>query len=337
MKVSESDLLEKWLSDDSFVDWARSTNPEHTQKWDAYFEQYPEQVEIAETGKFALLNLTSKDSLVDQERSQIALKRLKDSLAKRAYSSKMEPKIVPFYKKWQAVAAILLVGLSFWGYYQNSNTSNEVLFATNFGETQHITLEDQSKVVLNANSTLSYNKSQPRKVWLKGEAFFEVTKKPATGANFQVLTDDLTVEVLGTVFNVKNRQEQTKVFLEEGKVLVEMEKHSGDKIEMAPGELISYSKKQQKIIEKRKANSKENTSWKNGVIRFEDMPLVEILAELSAIYGIQFKIEDGTVADQLLTGGIPTQNKEIMLSTLTEVFSVEITQREGDYIISQVK
>ncbi len=336
MKVSESDLLEKWLSDDSFVGWAKNTNLTHTQKWEVYFEQHPEHIELAEMGKFALLNLNKKDNLGDQKRSQVALERLQGSLSKKETPTK-KAKVVPFYKKWQTAAAILLVGLSFWGYYQNANTVNEVLVTTNFGETQHITLEDQSKVVLNANSTLSYNKHQPRKVWLKGEAFFEVAKKPKTGENFQVFTNDLTVEVLGTVFNVKNRQEQTKVFLEEGKVLIEMEENDGAKIEMLPGELISYSKKQQKIIEKRKGNSKENTSWKNGIIRFEDIPLVEILAEISTIYGIQFKIEEGTVADQLLSGGVPTQDKEIMLSTLTEVFSVEITQSDGDYIISQIK
>jgi len=338
MKLSESDLLEKWLSDDSFINWARNANGEHFQQWESYFEQHPEQIELAEMGKYALLNLNKKEHLVDPMRSQLALERLKNTMTQKVLRKKQKTKVVPFFKRWQAAAAILLLlGMSFWGYYQNSSASNQVLIATNFGETKEITLEDQSKVVLNANSTLAYNRQSPRKVRLEGEAFFEVAKKPATGEQFQVITNDLTVEVLGTIFNVKNRAGQTKVFLKEGKVVLDVAKKEGGKIEMVPGELISYSKNEQKIIEKRKANALENTSWKDGIIRFKETPLSEVLSEISTIYGVKFELADPLNGNQLFSGGIPTQNKDIMLTTLTEVFSVEITQKEGNYFISQNK
>lgn len=335
MNLSESDLLEKWLSDDSFINWAKNANKEHVQKWETYFEHHPEHIELGEVGKYSLLRLNKKKDLVDPKRSQLALSRLKKEFAKKAPEVE-KTKVIPFIRKWQVAAAILLaIGMSIWSYYQNSNA--QVLIATNFGETKEITLEDQSKVVLNANSSLEYHKKSPRKVLLKGEAFFEVTKKPATGARFQVVTNDLTVEVLGTVFNVKNRAERTKVFLEEGKVVLAVDQKKGEKIEMMPGDLVSYSKNQPKIIEKRKANARENTSWKEGIIRFKDTPLKEVLSEISLIYGIQFELATEMNGSKLLSGGIPTQNKEIMLSTLIEVFGVDITQKKDSYIISPKK
>lgn len=336
MKLNESDLLEKWLSDTSFVHWAKESDIEHVQQWETYFEQNPTYKELGELGRFTLLNLSIQPNLVTEAHSQAALERLKNSLENRRVTAKVITRVLPFYKRWQAAAAILLlVGLGFWGYLQTTNTSKSILVTTDFGETEQIILADDSKVILNANSTLSYDENQPRKVWLKGEAFFEVTRKPTTGENFQVFTNDLTVEVLGTIFNVKNRNNQTKVFLEEGKVVLAMEEQITNSIEMMPGELISYSKKQQKIIEQRTAKAIHNTSWKDGILRFEEAPLVEALAEISVIYGIKFDIKEGNINGQLFSGGVPTQNKNIMLATLKEVFGIEITQKGVNYVVRQ--
>ena len=73
-----------------------------------------------------------------------------------------------------------------------------------------ILLPDGSAVTLNANSKLQYYTHSARKVWLEGEAFFEVKKIPETAEPFQVVTNDLTITVLGTTFNVNSRNEQTK-------------------------------------------------------------------------------------------------------------------------------
>jgi len=333
MNLRESDLLEKWLSDTSFVNWAKKTDQTDIQKWEAYFKEHPKYKEVGESGRFALLNLAAKPRLVKKERSHIALNRLKTTLKDRNTLTKAKTKVIPFYKKWQSAAAVLLVVcLAFWGYMQLSNASNTILLATQFGETQHITLADNSKIILNANSSLSYHKNQPRKVWLKGEAFFEVAKKENTHENFQVYTDDLTVEVLGTVFNIKNRNDQTKVFLEEGKVVLDI-KEKATNVEMVPGELVSYSKTQQKVIEKRQAKAIDNTSWKDGVLRFTETPLAEALIEISDLYGIQFELKNIT-NDVLYSGGVPLDNQAIMLRALEEVYSLKIEKKGEIYEVN---
>lgn len=334
MNLSESELLEKWLADKSFVNWVKNANEAHVRQWESYFEQHPESKELGALGKFAVVNLSTKNTQEDTIRSKAAYKRLRKTLDNR--TSKKQAPVIPFYKKWQSAAAVLLImSVGLWGYFQFNNTPNQIIIASDYGETQRITLEDNSKIVLNANSTLRYNKDQPRQVWLKGEAFFEVAKKSTTNENFQVFTNDLTVEVLGTVFNVKNRNDQTKVFLEEGKVMLSMAKQQGNTIEMAPGDLVSYSKKQQKVIEKRTAKAIDNTSWKNGVIRFREASLSEALDEISAIYGIQFVIKEKEKNEQLLSGGVPIHNLSITLATLNEVYGLAIEQQGAVYLVER--
>ena len=162
-----------------------------------------------------------------------------------------------------------------------------------------------------------------------------MTKKPRTHENFKVQTNDLTVKVLGTTFNVNSRNAQTKVFLEEGKVVLEGMELAQNTLEMIPGELVSYSKKDKKIIEKRKAKTLENTSWKNGVIRFTEVPLSTVFEEITAIYGIQFDIKNKHFIDKPFSGGIPNENLEIVLTTFKTIYGIEIEQQGEVYVIKE--
>lgn len=89
------------------------------------------------------------------------------------------------------------------------------------GEHLRVLLADGSAVTLNACSELRYPERfarRRREVRLvRGEAFFEVAHDAS--APFTVETDDVSVEVLGTKFNVNAYdKEVTTVYLKEGKV-----------------------------------------------------------------------------------------------------------------------
>jgi Fe2+-dicitrate sensor, membrane component len=65
-------------------------------------------------------------------------------------------------------------------------------------------------VNLNSSSQLSYSKNKwdsKREVTLNGEAFFKVSK----GSTFDVITLNGKVSVLGTQFNVKQRENYFEV------------------------------------------------------------------------------------------------------------------------------
>ncbi|MGB3800860.1 MAG: FecR family protein, partial [Lewinella sp.] len=143
---------------------------------------------------------------------------------------------------WLAAAAILLLlvagGLALFSGGEELTTTT-----TGFAEQKSVALPDGSIVRLNANSSLSYapdwDDREDREVILRGEAYFEVLPNPTTGQKFLVTTPDLTVAVLGTVFNINSREEETSVFLEEGKIALQLK--AGDQTEktMEPGELVT--------------------------------------------------------------------------------------------------
>lgn len=258
-----------------------------------------------------------------------------ESDGKTAATLAGKKRVLRVHRRWPAAASVALLILASSLIYFQFIHNPEVLLATGFGQTLHATLPDSSEIVLNANSTLRYKKKMSRKVWLSGEAFFEIRKKSQTHENFQVFTNDLTITVLGTTFNVNSRNEQTRVFLEEGKVNLQLEDPERQIIEMAPGDLVSYSKKQNKVLENHQDDSLENTSWKEGVLLFADTPLPQALSQIADIYGVQFEIIDPVLEEKILSGGTPIRDLEITLQTLQEVFAINITKKDGKYLIDQ--
>lgn len=329
--------LEDFIEDVSFNRWIIEKSEEDRLKWELWKTNNPDKQEVLEEAISILSGIAFNPLYPTSETVEKELESLHITIAAKEAAFKQPKQVfrsLTSSRIWAAAAAIaLILAMTFVIPYFLRDTMVE--HQTAFGEFKEIQLSDGSKVALNANSSLKYKATNPRKVWLKGEAFFEVAKKRETGENFQVITNDLSVEVLGTMFNVKNRKEQTKVFLEEGKVRLAIEEQKNRIIEMQPGELVSYAKNQQEEIEKNQAKAINNTSWKNGVIRFEDAPLAEILSEISAIYGLEFELKDVQTDEKLFSGGVPLQNQAIMLKSLKEVYEIEIEQEGKVFMISK--
>ena len=106
-------------------------------------------------------------------------------------------------------------------------------------ETRTITLPDQTEIVLNRYSSLTYPerfRGKDRKVQLQGEAYFEVSKDAAHP--FKVETGAIIVQVLGTHFNVEAYPEDTQVktTLLEGSVSVSLIGKAEESLKLSPNE-----------------------------------------------------------------------------------------------------
>lgn len=233
--------------------------------------------------------------------------------------SRFVPYLLPI-----AAVIILLIGTAALFYYLTF-FSEKVYKQTSFGEKISFVLPDESKVVLNANSRLWYNKNQPRIVWLEGEAFFKVCKKPLTQEKFQVITRDLKVEVLGTAFNVNSHQEQTKVYLEKGSVKLDLQNKAIHEVVMLPGEILTYSIKDGTNYLKTKAASNVESSWKVGIQLFEKTPLHKVLNKIEDLYGISIKLKDKNLTNLEMTMGIPVEDADIALETLQSMLALKLT------------
>ena len=179
--------------------------------------------------------------------------------------------------------------------------------------------------------TKEWKPGEDRKVWLKGEAFFKVTKKPSTNAKFTVVTKDLEVEVLGTSFNVNTRNQHTEVFLEEGKITLNLDEQ---KEQIEPGEFISYSQEKKQIIKRYKKTEEIHSNWKDGILKIDDATIKIILNEIESIYGIDLIVKNEKLLDKEGAVAIPVDDLEMTTLILERVLNVKIKRKGKQYFIN---
>ena len=237
-------------------------------------------------------------------------------------------------RRWLAAAAIglLLIGSAGVLKYTGNKT-----VTTGYGKTASIVLSDESRIILNANSTLTYAKhwrsGSRREVWLNGEAFFEVThlKKdslPVTAAErFIVHTSDLDVEVLGTVFNVKERRGVTHVGLTQGSVQVTLKDHKAT-LQLRPGEQATY-RPQTHQLEKGVKDMSEVNAWKDNKLVMNNASVGEIIRLLEDTYGYKAVLEDPAIVNKRIEGTIPVKNEDNIIFILSGILKVNIEKKDS--------
>lgn len=172
-----------------------------------------------------------------------------------------------------------------------------------------------------------------REVWMDGEAFFEVAKKPKSGQRFRVKTKAVTIEVLGTSFNVNSHGDKTSIYLEEGEIKLHL-LNLDTTILMKPGDLIIYKENERKIINKHQVETAYHTSWKNGVLMFNSSPLLEVLQKIEETYGVHFEVKDTVDNQRQINFPLPINRLETAISILNKTMvDLEIKKVGDKYII----
>lgn len=157
-----------------------------------------------------------------------------------------------------------------------------------YGKRFQLELSDGSLAHLNSGSSLKYPiqfiKGKNRQVFVKGEAYFEVTKDSLHP--FIVNADQLNVKVLGTKFNVHAYGEDNtaEVVLVEGAVGLSTEKEDRSVV-LSPGQMGSFDKVNQGISTAPVVTD-IYTSWMQGKLVFRDMPFENILKKLERHYDV---------------------------------------------------
>ena len=230
------------------------------------------------------------------------------------------------------IAASLIFIVCF-GFYLLKDQLFYDFHTTSFGMTKNVLLPDGSEITLNANSSLKVPKDlatdQVREVWLDGEAFFSVVKRPGK-IRFLVHTTNLDVEVLGTKFNVNNRRGKTEVVLSEGKVKLVSLDNTSDPVIMKPGEFVSLSGKDA-AFQKKKVEPENFTAWQSNKLVFEDTPLKVVAEKIQDYYGVDVVIVNDDVALKLLTGTLPNNDIGVVLRSLETSHNLKIA-RDGNRI-----
>lgn len=165
-----------------------------------------------------------------------------------------------------------------------------------------LTLCDGTKVWLNSESELrypvSFSKSE-RKVYLKGEAYFEVSKQK-NKAPFIVESGKFSTQVLGTHFNVSCYPEDINqhVTLSEGSVRVGI---NNAQVQLNVGDQMRYNQTNQTVT-KQQVDVNEYDSWIDGQTCFTNTPLNELALMIKRFYGISVVLSDESLSTLRFSG-----------------------------------
>ncbi|MFT6934874.1 MAG: transmembrane sensor [Maribacter sp.] len=225
------------------------------------------------------------------------------------------------FKSFLKVAAVVAVVMG--GAYFYLNSLNESV-ATQYAETKEIILPDTSEVLLNAESQVSYNEkdwNNKRNISLQGEAFFNVAK----GNTFTVTTDQGTVTVLGTQFNVENRDGFFEVTCFEGLVSV---LYDGEENKLPAGNAIIVVNGK---LSKTSAVKNGQPSWMQNESSFKSIPLNYVLAEFQRQHNITVDSK-GVDTNVLFTGSFSNTDTDLALKSISVPLQIKFTL-EGNNVL----
>jgi len=330
--------LSDFLEDDFFIRWSTEPDPQSTMFWEAFMQRHPEKKELIAKASAILKTYRKQEVFTNETRQPELWNRIQADIQQAAV--RKPARFIPLFSKIAAAAALFIVATAVFWFFADHRT----VVATAHNEVTKVVLPDRSIVMLNGNSTLRYkdhwNTGEPREVWINGEAYFKVkhinqdTLHIQPGHRFVVHSNDLDIEVLGTSFNVQNRQNNTNITLLTGKVKVQLATPTTTPtpdVIMEPGDYVEYSS--QKLIAKKKVeNPTWATTWIKQEILFTDAYLKDIVKVLEKDYGYVVDVKDQKIMELRIEGEISVSSVDELLTTVSATLDLRITQSAGKHI-----
>jgi len=218
-------------------------------------------------------------------------------------------------------AVIVIVIISYLLFTNNSVTTID----SGIAQKTELTLPDESIVILNASSTISYSEKQwekQRKVQLKGEAYFNVTK----GSQFDVETSAGVVMVLGTEFNVKVRNNYFEVICYKGLVAV---KSANENLDLPANHMfrivdgVAYYDNELKYTA---------PSWIINESSFVSVPYEQVIREFERQYNVMITTNEVDL-EQLFTGRFIHSDISLALKSISLPLNLRYELGEDQHIV----
>jgi hypothetical protein len=195
--------------------------------------------------------------------------------------------------------------------YNKANPSDEIAYntiQTPKGGRYQLILGDGTIIWLNAASSLRFPVSfeaKERKVELKGEAFFQVSKD--LKRPFKIaMENESQIEVKGTSFNVNAYLDEDflKTTLVEGKINFLFD---GRTKSLLPGQQIKFSNitKESRLVNEGDLN--EEMAWKNDLFIFKEMDVKSIMRVISRWYDIDVSYR-GKIKTETFSGIVSSKS-----------------------------
>jgi ferric-dicitrate binding protein FerR (iron transport regulator) len=335
-----------FIKDDHFQRWVLSPDESTIGFWDNFIRLHPhKQAEVQEARQFLLLfhlrendvfqsRISSLKKRIDAEIDQTESHSIEHAplaeilhLPRKGYAG-----MSGFRKYWYAAAAVVtLVLVTTALYFLNPTVNGFLSFSlqnevTARGHRTFVTLEDGTKIWLNADSRLTYPKSfsgeATREIQLEGEAYFDVAENKQKP--FIVHTSDIRIKVLGTSFNVKSygKDRTIETTLIKGKVTIESSTDS-KKLTLLPNQQAVFEKESKKLFLEHKDKAIDYTSWRDGQLVFDDRPLADIVNELERWFNVTIEVEDRTSLNCHFSASVNNKTLEEVMELFKDAEAID--------------
>ena len=317
---------EDFAANESFQNYFLDEDEEDKGHWEKWINENPHKSKDIESAKKLLNSIIIK---VSDEETQSALEQLKQKIEipeKKLLAPKKKNITFPIL----AIAAVFIGLFIATFFFLNRHTPDWTTLKSDFGKLEQIELPDGSSVFLNSNSKIRFDKNWTnqtiREVWLEGEAYFEVTKNPKKGEKkFIVHVDQSMIEVLGTSFNVYNRNKFVEVALESGSVNFQNKTKTQKRYLMKPKEVIRMNNGT--IEQLKDVDLLLFTSWREYKLKLKKTPMTKIINALRDNFGYEVTVNNKAILARKLTATIPIKDVDVLLEALREIYQLDITKK----------
>ena len=255
-----------------------------------------------------------------------------------------------------AIVSVMLVvlGISLFFHYSGTALFQEDRFIAEYasavGEVKLVTLPDGSDVRLNTRSKIAvFYVEESRIVRLKeGEAFFDVVHDPEKP--FVVYAGKYAVKVVGTSFSVQLLTGSVELNVTDGRVEVvalpdkarENMAPDLDNMEQATSvipivkgqrAILKDEQDELELVQKVEDEQMEKTlSWRNGLLIFDDDPLLNVVEEINRYSPVRIVIADETISDTRIGGYFRVNDVPAILDTIEKGFGLHVERVDDELI-----
>jgi ferric-dicitrate binding protein FerR (iron transport regulator) len=263
---------------------------------------------------------------ISSYKSQLMLLRINNSIREKRLKRRLlrvVAALVPF---------IIFVGFGIYLNIQTGIFSTPVYTEIHIpnGEKARILFQDGSEVFLNADTRISYPQKfglWRRNVHLQGEAYFNIA---SNRRRFVVHLGDMSVEVLGTSFNVNAREnsDNVSITLDEGEIVFNTPINS---YSLSTGQEVVHNRVTGESHILALARTSNRSLWKSGIIFMDNMPLTNVLEVLERRFDVRFDVKDADALRYSYTLTSRQNSVEGVLEEMQRIAPVRF-RRAGDRI-----
>jgi ferric-dicitrate binding protein FerR (iron transport regulator) len=345
----------EFIRDDRFIQWVLFPDAVNTAWWEQWIAAHPERAAALEKARSMVLALgKTSQPAVDEALLEEVYAALDQHILEERPSRDAVPMPVKSplrYGWWAAAAAAVVAGIVTVSISLKKNSKapvaklsshmeNEQLTRINATETNLVAyLTDGSTVVLKAGASIQHDAflAHPkREVFLKGDAFFNIAKD--AGRPFFVYTPEIGIRVLGTSFNVSEKNGDLTVSVKSGKIAVY---NLADKQQrsyvVTPNHKIRFNTRTAAFVAD-SINVAEARSIQPAAelqpFAFENTPVTDIFEALETAYSIRINASREVFGKCLLTTTITNESFENKLKIICAAINASYKISGGQVFIT---